>query len=102
YLTLTITKNFATLDLTALDTLQDSVNTATWNGFTAGRCHMDNITFDYKQENGVTFWEHTYTIQIRKVGDDWTRNILDCGFSYLDGSGSGPRNLVAFETSTGD
>lgn len=66
---------------------QDSINSDSFYGATPYQLKMESITARSQYENGIKFWEVTYTIEARREGWDKIK-ILDQGFYYLDGSGN--------------
>jgi hypothetical protein len=80
YPTVSVTVNRPTLDLPALQVLVDSVNSVTWKGLLPRSAWCVSADFASVVENGVAFWQMTYTFALKNP--NWDEKILDAGYHY--------------------
>lgn len=75
-------KNYATFSDAAADVLIETLNAATWNGWTGGTCRMKAIGREPRTEEidgqEVTYQRVTYRVHARKEG--WKRRVVDQGY----------------------
>ena len=91
---ITATRNelISSFDLTLADSYKDKINASTWNGFAAETVKCSNIETSDPQlyttsvtiPGAIYYYAVTYTFEINR--DTWAREILDQGFTKLDGS----------------
>lgn len=89
-----ITINRPTWSLAKAVTLQDAVNSVTWQGVSPRCARCLGIDAQSMYENGVAYWQVTYNIGLK--WDTWDLQILDAGWServYADEAGGGAMKI---------
>ncbi len=86
---LVVTRNESVnaFNLTLAAQQKDKVNAAVWNGFPARTVKCSDIQTGDEQKDPATslyYYSVSYVFDIK--WETWTREILDQGFAYLDGS----------------
>jgi len=84
--TLTIQKNYGTLDLTNLTLYQDAVNDATFFTLAAHKWKLTNVRWQ-QQFRGDSSPYYAITFEFHGNGGDWKSKPVDRGFRYLTTGG---------------
>ncbi len=84
YLVLTVTKNYADLDLSEWHPYQNSVNSDDWASFAVRTLWLFNISFQSLSENNVNYWQATFNFKYKET--TWDKKVLDAGYYDIDGN----------------
>ncbi len=84
--TITMQKNWLTIDMVALNEYYNSVNDTPWFGFDAGevKCAGIESKREFWKNQGNSYYSVTYHFEAKRKGiDSWAYFILDAGYFQL-------------------